>query len=105
MMAVAALAALACLYWSGSKGGWLLALALVIVSAMFLPIKRRLKIGLVVVVLALGLAGFTAKYLGFFKKGATSVVARGDWQAALKTTAAHQFLAPAPARSAKLTNA
>ena len=91
------LAALACLYWSESKGGWLLMLLIIMVGAMFLPVKKQLKVTLVVAVLVLGLAGFTAKYLGFFKKGATSVVARFDyWEAAVKTVKSKPLFGTGP---------
>jgi ABC-type multidrug transport system fused ATPase/permease subunit len=86
IVAIAAAAALACLYWSGSKGGWLLMLVIGLIGALFLPFKRELKVALVAAVLVLGLAGFFVKYSGFFKKGATSVVARFDyWRAAVQT--------------------
>ncbi len=39
LMAVGAASALACLYWSGSKGGWLLLLLIGFVAIMFLPIQ------------------------------------------------------------------
>ncbi len=86
LMTVAGFAALACLYWSGSKGGWLLLLAMGFVGILFLPFKRQLKLLLIGGVLVMGLAGFFVKYSGFFKRGAPSVVARGDyWRAALQT--------------------
>jgi O-antigen ligase len=97
LMGLLGVAALACLYWSGSKGGWLLMLLLGFVAALFLPFQRRLKIIVVTVVLSLGLAGFGLKYAGFFRKGATSVVARFDyWQAAVQTAAAHPVVGTGP---------
>ncbi len=78
--------ALGCLYWSGSKGGWLLALAVGLVSLLQLRFSRQAKLVLIGLVLAAGLAGFAWKYAGFFQRGATSVVARFDyWQAAWDT--------------------
>ncbi len=92
-----ATASLACLYWSGSKGGWLLMLLTGLVGSLFLPFKRQLKIVLIVGVLVLGLAGFGLKYAGFFKRGATSVVARFDyWRAALHTVAVHPVFGTGP---------
>jgi hypothetical protein len=89
LMGLAAAAALGCLYWSGSKGGWLLMLVIGVAGAMYLPIKQQTKLALVALLLMLGLAGFMAKNLGYFKKGATSVNARFDyWSAAIKV--AHQ---------------
>ena len=86
-MAVVVAAGLACLYWSGSKGGWLLMLLLGLVYVLLLPISRRTKTLVAAAALILGLAGFTARYAGYFEKGATSVVARGDyWRGAIKIT-------------------
>jgi O-antigen ligase len=56
------------------------------IGALFLRFPRRLKITMVAGVLILGLAGFAWKNSGYFKRGATSVVARFDyWQAAVQT--------------------
>lgn len=94
---VLALAGLACLYWSGSKGGWLLALGMAFLTLLKLPLRRRIKLILVGLVLVGGLSGFFWKYSGFFKKGATSVSARFDyWRAALATTQAHPVLGTGP---------
>jgi hypothetical protein len=88
LMALAGGAGLACLYWSGSKGGWLLMLLTGLVASLYLPVKRQFKLMLVGTALALGLAGFFVKYSGFFKKGAPSVHARFDyWKAAVQTVA------------------
>jgi O-antigen ligase len=79
-------AGLACLYWSGSKGGWLLMLALGLAALLRVPFSRRLKLALVLGVLLIGLAGFFWRHAGFFQKGATSVSARFDyWRAAAQT--------------------
>src|ERR1019366_1715147 len=72
-------AGLACLYWSGSKGGWLLMLLLGLVVLLRLPFSQRLKVVLVMGVLVAGLAGFFLRHASFFKKGATSVSARFDY--------------------------
>jgi O-antigen ligase len=83
-----ALASLICLFWSGSKGGWLLMLLLGVVALLRLPVKRQLKLAVLVVLLLGGVTGFALKYAGFFQRGATSVVARFDyWRAAIQTTA------------------
>jgi O-antigen ligase len=90
-------AALACLYWSGSKGGWLLMLILGLIWLLHLPFDLRLKRALIALVLVIGLAGFFVRYSGFFHKGATSVSARFDyWQAALHTTLAHPWFGTGP---------
>ena len=77
---------MACLYWSGSKGGWLLMLMLGLIVLLRLPFSQRLKIMLVTGMLLGGLAGFFWRHAIFFQKGATSVSARFDyWQAAVQT--------------------
>ena len=97
LIAVIGLAALACLYWSGSKGGWLLMLLLGLVALVHLQLGNHYKIVIITVVLAIGLSGFFWKYSGFFKKGATSVSARFDyWQAALQTVREHPLLGTGP---------
>lgn len=94
---VVAAGALACLFWSGSKGGWLLMLLLGLVALLRLPFARRWKLAFIGVLLVAGLAGFGLKYAGFFRKGATSVSARFDyWQAALRTTEANPFFGTGP---------
>jgi O-antigen ligase len=86
LMALAGAAGLGCLYWSGSKGGWLLMLLAGLAALLRVPFSRRLKVVLVVGVLFVGLAGFFWRHAGFFQKGATSVSARFDyWQAAAQT--------------------
>ncbi len=90
-------AGLACLYWSGSKGGWLLMLLLGLVVLLRLPFSRKLKVILVAGVLVAGMAGFFWKYAAFFEKGATSVSARFDyWRAALQTTRENPLLGTGP---------
>jgi len=86
LIGLVGVAGLACLYWSGSKGGWLLMLMLGLVALLRLPFNQRLKVVLVTGVLLAGLAGFFWKYSAFFQKGATSVSARFDyWRAAVQT--------------------
>lgn len=89
--------ALGCLYWSGSKGGWLLMLALGLVWLLRLPFNPKLKQALLALLLVGGLAGFFFRYAGFFHKGATSVEARFDyWHAAVQTTVAHPLVGTGP---------
>jgi hypothetical protein len=75
---------LGCLYWSGSKAGWLVGLVvgLVALGHSALPLKwRRWLIGGVLIV---GAADFAYKYAGFFQKERNSVGARfAYWRAAL----------------------
>jgi O-antigen ligase len=86
LMTSAGAAGLGCLYWSGSKGGWLLMLLVGLVALLRVPFSRQLKVALVIGILLAGLAGFFWKYAAFFQKGATSVSARFDyWRAAAQT--------------------
>ena len=90
-------AGLACLYWSGSKGGWLLMLLLGLITLLRLPLGKVFKIGLLSLILLGGLTGFFWKYSAFFKKGATSVSARFDyWRAAVQTTREQPILGTGP---------
>ena len=98
LVGILILAAAACLYWTESKSGWLVSLALVLI---FIGTRRRLPnwiktAGLALVLLG-GLAGFFWKYSGYFEKGATSVVARFDyWRAAWSVATSHPFLGAGP---------
>jgi O-antigen ligase len=95
--AVLAFGALACLCWSGSKGGWLLMLVLSIVALLRLPLGKRFRVALVAAVLFLGLAGFFWQFAAFLKRGAPSASARLDyWQAAVRITMAHPLLGSGP---------
>lgn len=88
---------IACLVWSGSKAGWLIALGfgLVVVGRMDMP--RKVKLGFVVLVAGLGLAGFAIKFDEYFRKGARSVGARFEyWQAALQTAESHPMFGTGP---------
>ena len=77
---------LACLYWSGSKGGWLISLVIVGAWLLHFSLSKKLKIILVSAAMLIGLIGFVIKYADYFDKGATSVGARlGYWNAAIKT--------------------
>ena len=92
------LAAAACLYWTESKSGWLVSLALIL---LFIWTRRRLsnwiKAASLSLVLLGGLAGFFWKYSGYFEKGATSVAARFDyWHAAWFVAKSHPFLGAGP---------
>jgi hypothetical protein len=97
LIGLVGIAGLACLYWSGSKGGWLLMLLLGLVVLLRLPFSQRLKVVLVIGVLVTGLAGFFLRHATFFKKGATSVSARFDyWRAAVQTARENPLLGTGP---------
>ena len=88
---------LGCLYWSGSKAGWLIAL-LQVACALLLSRIRSSQKGLIIGGLVLlGLTGFWLRYQGYFSKGATSVSARFDyWEAAGRTLMAKPILGSGP---------
>lgn len=88
---------LACLFWSGSKAGWLIALGTLLAYGFHLPFQRSLKLALAGVVLVAGLAGFFWKFSHYFARGATSVGARFEyWSAAWKTALEHPGLGTGP---------
>ncbi|MEC8974029.1 MAG: O-antigen ligase family protein, partial [Verrucomicrobiota bacterium] len=92
-----AVVGLACLYWSGSKAGWLI--AVVLLGAWFLhwPLSNKLKLGLAGAAMVLGLVGFAVKYADYFDRGATSVGARfGYWRAAAQTAMEEPLLGTGP---------
>ena len=92
-----AAAGLACLYWSGSKAGWLIAIALLGAWFLHLPVPGKLKLGLAGAAMMLGLAGFAVKYADYFDRGATSVGARfGYWRAAAQTAMEKPLLGTGP---------
>ncbi|HTL54210.1 MAG TPA: O-antigen ligase family protein [Candidatus Limnocylindrales bacterium] len=92
-----ALSSLGCLFWSGSKGGWLLMLVLGSLALFRLPFQKSTKLTLIAGLSVLGLAGFLWKYAGFFEKGATSVSARVDyWHAAVQVARTHPLLGTGP---------
>jgi O-antigen ligase len=89
--------AVACLYWSGSKAGWLIALLLALLALIQSNLAKRTKIIVIAIVLVGGLAGFGLRHAQFFQRGATSVVARSDyWRAALVIGKEHLLLGTGP---------
>lgn len=74
----------ACMVWSGSKSGWLIALVMAVFALVQFKITAKAKIAVAIAICVLGLAGFAMKFTTYFQKGATSVAARFDyWRAAL----------------------
>jgi O-antigen ligase len=89
--------ACACLFWSGSKAGWLIFLALGVIATLHSNLAARIKHLLVVVVCLGGLMGFFIRYKSFFEGGATSVSARFYyWEAAWKIGCRHPVLGTGP---------
>ena len=89
--------AAACLYWSGSKGGWLLALLVGLVLLLHQEFPKRLKLILVCVLLVAGGAGFYWKNQAYIERGSTSVAARFDyWRAAIQTAVSKPVFGSGP---------
>lgn len=94
---VTGLAALACLFWSGSKGGWLVMLLLAVMALWRTQMGNRYKYAMLIGLIVLSLTGFGLKYAGFFRKGATSVTARFDyWRAAALTAKTSPWFGTGP---------
>jgi O-antigen ligase len=88
---------LGCLYWSGSKGGWLIALGMAAVGLLHLPFARKLKVALIIAGVTVGLAAFFIRYSSYFERGATSVSARFTyWSAAVETARANPIFGTGP---------
>lgn len=97
LMVLVGAPALACLYWSGSKGGWLLMLLMGLLTLLQLRFERKWKVALVALMLVAGLSGFAVRFAGYFQKGATSVNARFDyWRAAARTAASNPMFGAGP---------
>lgn len=75
--------AAACLVWSGSKSGWLIALGIGgLALQQKLNVSLRAKLVVLAAIGALGVSALVALNLDYFQRGATSVSARGDyWRA------------------------
>lgn len=86
-----------CLYWTGSKGGWLLALLIGVAALLHQSFSRRIKFLLIAMLLVAGSAGFYWKNRAYLERGATSVVARFDyWQAAWHTAVTKPIFGSGP---------
>ena len=87
----------AALFWSGSKLGWLIAVALAGMLLLRLDWPKKLKLAAVACVLLAGLGVFAIRFHHYFATGAHSASARLDyWQAAVRTTAAHPVCGTGP---------
>lgn len=84
-------------FFTGSKLGWLLALALGGLMLFRLDWSTRLKWMTLGLVLVVGLGIFAIRFHKYFASGATSAGARFDyWRAAAETTATHPLLGTGP---------
>jgi O-antigen ligase len=93
IVALWAAISLPCLLWSGSKGGWLVLMLVVLAGFFRWPgVPRKVRLLVTAGLLVVGLGAFFWTYSGFFKRGAPSVGARFDyWQAAVQN-AGQKFL-------------
>lgn len=79
-----------CLYWSGSKSAWVIAVGLISITLFRTKIDRKYKYIAIAFVLSLASALFIFKYSDYFVRGAKSASARLDyWTCALRIAAEH----------------
>jgi O-antigen ligase len=84
-------------FWTGSKLGWLIAMALGGACLFRLKWPAQMKWLALMIVLLVGLGIFAVRFHNYFTAGATSVGARLDyWRAAGQTTLAHPLLGTGP---------
>ena len=87
----------AAFFWTGSKLGWLIALAIGSACLFRLPWPTRLKWAALIAVIAIGLGIFAVRFHGYFAAGATSLGARFDYsRAAAQITCQHPLLGTGP---------
>jgi O-antigen ligase len=87
----------AAFFWTGSKLGWLIAVAIGGACLFRLQWPARLKWAALIAVTVIGLGIFAVRFHGYFAAGATSVGARFDyWRAAVETTFKHPLLGTGP---------
>ena len=87
----------AAFFWSGSKLGWLIALAIGGLYLFRLKWPVKLKIAALAAIAVIGLGVFAVRFHNYFAAGATSVVARLDyWHAAVQTTVANPVAGTGP---------
>ena len=97
LVGTVALLALGCLFWSGSKSGWLIFMVQAAVALVASSLRVRTKAIVLTATVAVGLGLFWVKYQDYFERGATSVAARTDyWRAAIKTLATKPVLGSGP---------
>ncbi len=87
----------AAFFWSGSKLGWLIGIAVAGLFLLRLDWSRKIKLTAVALVLMGGLGIFAVRFQHYFAKGATSASARLDyWRAAVETTEAKPIFGTGP---------
>lgn len=84
-------------FWTGSKLGWLIGMALVGIYLLRLKWPVKSKVTTLIVVATVGLGIFAVRFHNYFAAGATSVGARFDyWRAAVQTTVAQPVFGTGP---------
>ncbi len=87
----------ACLVWTGSKAGWLIAVGMLVICLFQIKKIARIRGWLVLAICVIGITGFFIRYSKYFERGATSVTARFDyWRAAWQTAVTHPFSGTGP---------
>jgi O-antigen ligase len=93
----------ACLFWSGSKAGWLIGLTVALIAWSRSAINSRTKWIVGVGVTVIGLAVFLGRHTTYLEKGATSMGARFDyWSVAIQIAGRHPVLGTGPGTFQKL---
>jgi len=96
-LAVITVLSVGCLFWSGSKAGWLIVLVQAVGALLFLPVARSIRALALVFLVSAGLAAFWLKNQVYFERGATSVSARIDyWKAGWVTLKSEPWLGSGP---------
>ncbi len=84
-------------FWTGSKLGWLLAIAVAGIFLLRLNWPAKLKWTAVAAILIFGVGVFAIRFHHYFSTGATSVSARIDyWRAAVQTTEQNPLFGSGP---------
>jgi hypothetical protein len=97
VLALTVFLGLGALFWSGSKSGWLIAVALIGLALLRRAGSWRTKVVTVGLALVIGGGLFALKFQSYFSRGATSVGARFDyWRAAVQTTRDHPWTGTGP---------
>lgn len=86
-IALATFLGAAAFFWTGSKLGWLIGMAITGICLFQLNWPKRFKLTASLMIIILGLGIFAVRFHHYFAAGATSAGARLDyWQAAARTT-------------------
>jgi O-antigen ligase len=87
----------AAFFWTGSKLGWLIAMAIGGAFLFRLPWPARFKWAALIAVMVMGLGIFAIRFHSYLAAGATSVGARFDyWRAAVEITCQHPLWGTGP---------